>query len=114
MRSIVFGDTYDIEVYATDFVSSDAMTSPRELSDLAHLIVDKQVPVLFQDNLANPQAITSPIDPVQALGWQVEVSDKELFADSLGADPGIDKYSGVFRHNAQTVAEAVGTTESAS
>lgn len=35
MRSIVFGDTYDIEVYATDFVSSDAMTSPPDLSDLA-------------------------------------------------------------------------------
>ncbi len=104
-----FGATYDIEVYATDFVSSDAQMSPREMSDLAQLIADNRVPVIFQDNLANPQAITSLQEAVEALGWEVEVSDNELFADSLGADPGVDTYLGVFRHNAQTVAEALDT-----
>ena len=104
-----FGATYDIEVYATDFVSSEAQMSAREMSDLAQLIADNRVPVIFQDNLANPQAITSLQEAVEALGWEVEVSDKELFADSLGADPGVDTYLGVFRHNAQTVAEALDT-----
>ena len=103
-----FGDTYDIEVYATDFVSSEATMSPREMSELAQLIVDNRVPVIFQDNLANPQAITSLQEAVSALDWQVEVSDTELFADSLGAEPGVDTYLGVFRHNARTVAEALG------
>ena len=104
-----FGATYDIEVYATDFVSSEAQMSPREMSDLAQLIAENRVPVIFQDNLANPQAITSLQEAVQALGWEVEVSDRELFADSLGADPGVDTYLGVFRHNAQTVSEALDT-----
>ncbi|MEM8552310.1 MAG: metal ABC transporter substrate-binding protein [Pseudomonadota bacterium] len=103
-----FGDTYDIQVHATDFVSSEAQMSPREMSDLAQLIADNRVRVIFQDNLGNPQAITSLQEAVQALGWQVEVSDEELFADSLGAEPGVDTYLGVFRHNAQTVAEALG------
>ncbi len=103
-----FGATYDITVYATDFVSSEAQMSPREMSDLAQLIAENQVPVIFQDNLANPQAITSLQEAVEALGWEVEVSDKELFADSLGADPGVDTYLGVFRHNAETVADALG------
>ena len=103
-----FGATFDIEVYATDFVSSDAAMSPREMSDLAQLIVENRVPVIFQDNLANPQAIISLQEAVGALGWEVEVSDNELFADSLGADPGVDTYLGVFRHNAHTVAEALG------
>ena len=104
-----FGETYDITVYATDFVSSDAQISPQEMSDLAELIAENKIPVIFQDNLANPQAITSLQEAVSALGWEVEVSDTELFADSLGADPGVDTYLGVFRHNARTVAEALGT-----
>ena len=103
-----FGDTYDIEVRATDFVSSEAAMSPGEMSDLAGFIADNQIPVIFQDNLANPQAITSLKEAVVALGWEVEVSDKELFADSLGAEPGVDTFLGVFQHNAETVAEALG------
>ena len=79
------------------------------MSDLAELIAENKIPVIFQDNLANPQAITSLQEAVSALGWEVEVSDNELFADSLGADPGVDTYLGVFRHNARTVAEALGT-----
>lgn len=104
-----FGDTYDLQVYATDFVSTEAALSAEELSELAKLIADNQVPVIFQDNQANPQAITSLREAVRALGWEVEISDQELYADSLGADPGVDTYLGVFTHNAQAVADALGT-----
>lgn len=103
-----FGDTYDLKVYATDFVSTEAKLSANELSELAKLIADNQVPVIFQDNQANPQAITSLREAVRALGWDVEISGEELYADSLGADPGVDTYLGVFRHNAQAVADALG------
>lgn len=104
-----FGAVYDLEVHATDFVSTEAALSPQELSELAALIAENRVPVIFQDNQANPQAITSLQEAVRALGWQVEVSGEELFADSLGADPGVDTYLGVFRHNARAVAEALGS-----
>lgn len=103
-----FGETFDLEVHATDFISTEAQLSPQELSDLASLIADNEVPVIFQDNQANPQAITSLREAVLALGWEVEISDEELYADSLGAEPGVDTYLGVFRHNAQAVAEALG------
>lgn len=106
-----FGAVYDLEVHATDFVSTEAALSPQELSELAKLIAKHKVPVIFQDNQANPQAITSLKEAVRALGWRVEVSDEELFADSLGADPGVDTYLGVFRHNARAVAAALGTTQ---
>lgn len=105
-----FGATYDLEVYATDFVSTEAALSPQELSELADLIADREVPVIFQDNQANPQAITSLKEAVLAKGWQVEVSGEELYADSLGADAGVDTYLGVFSHNAKAVAEALGGT----
>lgn len=103
-----FGDTFGLQVLATDFVSTDAQLSPTELSGLADLIADRRVPVIFRDNQANPQAITSLREAVRARGWEVEISDEELYADSLGADPGVDTYLGVFMHNATTVADALG------
>lgn len=102
-----FGQTYGFEVHATDFISTEAQLSPGELSALADLIADHEVPVVFQDNQANPQAITSLQQAVAARGWQVEISDDELYADSLGAEPGVDTYLGAFSHNARAVAEAL-------
>ncbi|MDR7165746.1 manganese/zinc/iron transport system substrate-binding protein [Pseudarthrobacter oxydans] len=104
-----FGQTFDLEVHATDFVSTEAKLSAGELSELAQLIADNEVPVIFQDNQANPQAITSLKEAVRALGWQVEVSGEELFADSLGAEDPVNTYIGAFSHNARAVAEALGT-----
>ncbi len=104
-----FGKTYNLEVHATDFVSTEAALSAEELSELADLIAKNKVPVIFQDNQANPQAITSLSEAVKSRGWKVEISDKELYADSLGAEPGVDTYLGVFLHNAEAVAEALGT-----
>ncbi|QUY61656.1 metal ABC transporter substrate-binding protein [Gulosibacter molinativorax] len=104
-----FGQTFDLEVHATDFVSTEAKLSAGELSELAQLIADNEVPVIFQDNQANPQAITSLKEAVQSRGWQVEVSGEELFADSLGAEDPVNTYIGAFSHNAQAVAEALGT-----
>jgi len=104
-----FGHTYDLDVHATDFVSTEAKLSAEELSKLARLIADNRVPVIFQDNQANPQAVTSLREAVRALGWEVQISAEELYADSLGADPGVDTYLGVFGHNAKAVAAALGT-----
>lgn len=104
-----FGETYGLDVRATDFISTDAQLSPQELSDLAGVITDNRVPVIFQDNQANPQAITSLREAVLARGWEVAISDEQLYADSLGTQPGVDTYLGVFHHNARAVADALGT-----
>ena len=103
-----FGDIYGLEVRATDFVSTEAEMSPAELAELAQFIADKKIPVIFQDNQANPQAIISLQEAVQALDWSVEISSDELFADSLGAEEDVDEYLEVFLHNAQAVATALG------
>ena len=108
-----FGQTFNITVHATDFISTEARLSAEELSQLADLISDEEVPVIFQDNLANPQAITSLKEAVRSRGWRVEISDDELYADSLGADEGRDTYVGVFMHNARAVADALGSTPEA-
>lgn len=106
-----FGTTYGFDVHATDFISSDAQLSPEELSSLADLITEHKVPVIFQDNQANPQAITSLKEAVRSRGWNVAVSDSEMYADSLGAEGGVDTYIGVLEHNASAVADALGTSD---
>ncbi|AKK10465.1 metal ABC transporter substrate-binding protein [Corynebacterium uterequi] len=100
-----FGATYDFEVHATDFVSTEAAKSASEISDLADYIVENKVKVIFQDNQANPQAITALKEAVQSRGWDVEISDTELFADTLGSEAPVDTYLGVFEHNASSIAE---------
>ena len=102
-----FGKTFDFDVYATDFVSTEAAKSPQEISELADLIADEEVPVIFQDNQANPQAITSLSEAVASRGWTVNISDAELFADTLGPTAPTDTYLGAFQHNAETVAEGL-------
>lgn len=107
-----FGQTYDIEVHATDYISTEAQLSPQELSGLADLVVEYEVPVIFQDNQANPQAITSLREAVEARGWEVAVSAEELYADSLGAEDDVDTYLEVYEHNARAVADALGQRKS--
>ena len=102
-----FGKTFGFEVHATDFVSTEAEKSPREISQLADVIAQEEVPVIFHDNQANPQAITSLSEAVESRGWTVEVSDEELFADTLGPTEPTDTYLGAFKHNAEAVAEGL-------
>ncbi|MGK0720779.1 metal ABC transporter substrate-binding protein [Leucobacter sp. W1478] len=102
-----FGRTFDLDVRATDFISTEAALGAGELNELAELIVANRVPVIFNDNQANPQAITSLREAVEARGWIVRISAAELYADSLGAEPGVDTYLGSLAHNANTIAETL-------
>lgn len=102
-----FGKTFNLKVHATDFVSSEAKLSATEISELAELIASAKVPTIFQDNLANPQAITSLKEAVKAKGWDVQISNEELYADSLGTDAPVNTYLGVLEHNAKAIAEAL-------
>ena len=99
-----FGRAYGIEIHATDFVTSEADMSADDIAELADLIATHKLPVIFQDNLKNPQSVK---EAVAAKGWQVEVSDQELYADSLGSEAGVDSYLGVLKHNVTTIVEAL-------
>lgn len=101
------GDTYDLDVEATDFVSTEAEKSATELDELAEKIAENKVPTIFYDNQVNPQAINALSEAVSSRGWEVNISDEELFADSLGAEAPVDTYLGAFRHNFEAIAAAL-------
>lgn len=101
-----FGKTFDFDVHATDFVTTEATKSPQEISELADTIATRKIPVIFQDNQANPQAIKALKEAVHSRGWVVKISSEVLFADTLGPTSPDDTYIGALNHNATTVAEA--------
>ncbi|WP_296139721.1 metal ABC transporter substrate-binding protein [uncultured Tessaracoccus sp.] len=100
------GKTFDIEIHATDFVSSEAQMSAVEIDELASLIADKHVGVIFQDNLSNPEAITHVKEAVKAKGGHVEIADTPLYADSLGESAPTDTYLGAFQYNVEQMVAA--------
>ncbi len=103
-----FGRTFDLEVHATDFVSSEAEKSAAEINELANLIAEKKVPTIFFDNLQNPQAITALQEAVDSKGWKTAISDDELFADTLGDSAPTDTYLGAFEHNISAISAGLG------
>src|SRR5699024_12501372 len=96
-----------LELHATQFVSPKTAKSPQMMLELVELIAQKVIPVIIQDNQTNPQVITALREAVESRGWAVEVSDEELFADTLGATEPTDTYLGTFAHNAQAVTEGL-------
>lgn len=102
-----FGEQFGLEIHATDFVTSESELSAAELKELGEFIAEKKIKTIFQDNLANPQAINSLQETVKAAGWDVTISEKELFADSLGESAPTDTYIGILKYNADTIAEAL-------
>ena len=106
-----FGRTFDIEIHATDFISTEALIGPGKLSALAELIAERKIPEIFQDSQANPQAMTSLLEAAHARGWYVRIAEDELYADSLGVTPDVDTYLGAFTHNASAMARALATTD---
>lgn len=102
-----FGEAFGLEVHATDFISTEARISAGELSQLADLVADRRIPVVFHDSQANPQAITSLTEAVRARGWDVMAADAELYADSLGTDEGVDTHLEVLVHNARVIARGL-------
>lgn len=101
------GKTFGLEIHATDFVSSESEVSATQLDELAQLIADKHIHTIFQDNLKNPEAIKHLKEAVAAKGGDVTISDKPLYADSLGEKAPVDTYLGVFSYNAKAISEAL-------
>ncbi|MBM7825708.1 MULTISPECIES: metal ABC transporter substrate-binding protein [Arcanobacterium] len=102
------GKRYNLQIFATDFVTSEAEKSASELNDLAQMIATKKIKTIFVDNLQNPQAVKSLQENVKSKGWDVKISDEELFADSLGDKEPVNTYLGVLKHNTEAIAKGLG------
>ena len=99
-----FADRYGFEVAATVIPSGSTMdgTSAGELADLADLLIDEGVSVVFSDTSASDQLAQTLADEVGS------VAVVALFTESLGdADSDGASYIDMVRTNAEGVAAAL-------
>lgn len=94
------GREYDIEVHAPQGFSTESEVSNREITDIAQLIIDNEIPAIFVETTSNPNRMQRLKEIVESEGHNVEVvsgADVALLSDSLAAsgedgDTFIDMY----------------------
>ena len=101
-----FADRYDFEVIGTVIpsLSTLAEPSPASLEALAELIEETGVPAIFSEYLSHSRDIAA------ALADRLDgVSVVSLYSGALGEEgSGAETYLNMMRHNARTIAEALG------
>jgi zinc/manganese transport system substrate-binding protein len=101
-----FADRYGFEVVGAVIPSltTNAETSARELEELARVIEDEGIPVIFAETTGSTDLADALADEV---GTEVQVV--ELFSESLGEDgSGAETYIGMMRTNTELIVGALG------
>jgi zinc/manganese transport system substrate-binding protein len=93
-----FAQEYGFKVYAIEGVSTEDQPSSKKVVVLINTIRDQQVKAVFFESIANPKVIAQITKETGAkIGG-------ELFVDGLG-EKEASTYSGMMRHNIQTIVE---------
>ncbi len=103
-----FGRTYDFQVEAVQGISTETEASAADIQQLVDLIVEREVPAIFIENIVAPDTIEAVQAGAQAEGVDVQIGG-ELYSDALGepGSPGAT-YTGLMRYNIDTIAGALG------
>ena len=105
-----FSRTYDIEVLGLQGISTESEVSTADVQEMVDEIVARKIPSLFTETSVSSKTMESLIEAAEAQGHSIAIGG-ELFSDALGEE-GTDAatYTGMLRHNATTIAEALGGT----
>ena len=102
-----FARTYGLEERGLQGISTESEAGTQDVQELAHFIVERQIPAIFVESSVPPRTIEAVQAAVKAQGFDVAIGG-ELFSDALGS-PGTPEgtYTGMLMHNAQTLADAL-------
>lgn len=100
-----YAQAYGIPVEgALNGMSTDEQPTPARVKELVDMIKSSQVPTIFAEISINPRLITNV-----AKEASVKVSDRELYADGLGANgTEAETYTGMLIANTRTIVEGLG------
>jgi manganese/zinc/iron transport system substrate-binding protein len=72
------------------------------------MLVERKIPAVFVESAVAPRTIEALVEPCRAVGHDLQVPKKELYADALGpAETDGSTYAGMIRHNVSTIVEAL-------
>lgn len=104
------GRRYNLEVMGIQGMSTESEAGLRHINELVATIVDRQIPAVFTESTIADRNVKALIEGAASRGHAVRMGG-ELFSDAMGA-PGTPEgtYAGMIRHNARTLANALGTS----
>jgi manganese/zinc/iron transport system substrate-binding protein len=106
-----FGRAYGVEVRGLQGISTASEAGTADVQELAAFIAERRIPAIFVESSVPPRAIEAVQAAVRAKGHAVAIGG-QLFSDAMGnPDTPEGHYIGMVRHNADTIAAALGANE---
>jgi len=104
-----FGRAYGFEVRGLQGISTAAEAGAADVKAMAEFIVARKIPAIFVESSVSPRNLEAVMEAVKARGANVKIGG-ELFSDAMG-NPGTSegRYTGMVRHNIDTLVKALGT-----
>lgn len=102
-----FGVYTGMEVRGIQGISTVVEAGTSDISDLAGFIAEHQIKAVFVESTVSPKLISALTEAVQAKGFNTSIGG-ELFSDSTGSGGTPEgTYIGMYRHNIDTIVEAL-------
>lgn len=102
-----FGRMLDLEVVGLQGLSTEDEIGLGDIERTIDLLVERRVPAVFVESSINPKSIEAVIEGAKERGLNVRLGG-ELFSDAMGgAGTEEGTYIGMFRHNVDTIHEAL-------
>lgn len=102
-----FAKVYGFETEAVLGVGNDAEADVKRMREVASIVCDRRVPVIFLETITNPKVTEALQEACAARDWSVKIADAPLYSDDLGSEPPHDTFLGAFRSNVTLIAESL-------
>ena len=102
-----FATVYGFETVAVLGVGNDAEADIRTMREVAEVVCDRRVPVIFIENITNPKVTEALQEACTVRDWAVRIAERPLYSDDLGAEPPTDTYLGAFQSNVDLITESL-------
>lgn len=102
-----FGRMQGIKVVGLQGLSTEDEIGLSDIDDTINILMEYKVPAVFVESSVNPASINAVIEGAKKQGLEVRAGG-ELFSDAMG-DAGTPEgtYIGMYRHNVNTIYEAL-------
>jgi manganese/zinc/iron transport system substrate-binding protein len=104
-----FGRAYGFDVHGLQGVSTATDISSKDVSELAKLIGEREIPTIFAETSVPDRSLQAVQQSVEKRwNFKVKLAETKLFSDALG-EPGTPtgNYPGMIRHNVRAIVEAL-------
>jgi manganese/zinc/iron transport system substrate-binding protein len=102
-----FGAKYDLQVMGLQGLSTDAEYGLADVQSLVNTLVNRNIKAVFVESSISEKSINAVIAGANDKGHEVNIGG-ELFSDAMGKE-GTEEgtYIGMYRHNVDTIVEAL-------